>query len=112
MVPELKDRAERRYWTGLSGYDVTRSLALWYDLETTAGFLITEVDRNSPAEKAKIKPADIIIEVNGKRTGSRAEIMQYINETDPRPGTKITLKILRERQTLDTTLILESPIKR
>lgn len=109
MVPELKERAERHYWIGFRGYDIDRRLAIWYDLDTTVGFLIAEVDRNSPAEKAKLKPGDIITEVNGKNVKSSNDIMKYINETDPRPGTKIKLKILRNRQTYETTLTLERP---
>jgi len=109
MVPELKERAERHYWIGFRGYDIDRRLAIWYDLDTTVGFLIAEVDRNSPAEKAKLKPGDIITEVNGKNVKSSNDIMKYINETDPRPGTKIKLKILRNKQTYETTLTLERP---
>lgn len=112
MVPELKERAERHYWIGFRGYDIDGRLAFLNDLETTVGFIIAEVDRNSPAEKANLQPRDIITEVNGKPVKSSSDIIKYINETDPRPGTKIKLTILRDRQTFDTELTLERPPKR
>jgi regulator of sigma E protease len=58
---------------------------------------VTEVFKNTPAEKAGFLPKDIILSLNGKQVGSSAE---FINIVSHNPGTELYAKILRGKDTL------------
>ncbi len=61
---------------------------------------------NSPAEKMGLKEGDIIFEFNGAKITANETLGSLINRG--RPGDKITLKILREGNTIDVQGSLES----
>ena len=68
------------------------------------GALVTEVDKGSPAEKAGIHVADVILEVDGVQTDSALEYLALLR-TYP-PGAKIILSLLRGEEELSKTINL------
>ncbi len=58
------------------------------------GVIVTEVQKNSPAEKAGIKSGDIIIAVNGKKVEDPNDLQKYIMRN--LPGTKVTITVVRD----------------
>ena len=68
------------------------------------GALVTEVDNGSPAAKAGIRVADVILEVDGVQTDSASEYLALLR-TYP-PGAKITLTLLRGEEVLGKTINL------
>ena len=69
------------------------------------GALVTEVDKGSPAEKAGIHVADVILEVDGVQTDSASEYLALLR-TYP-PGATITLTLLRGEEVLSQTIHLQ-----
>jgi serine protease Do len=69
------------------------------------GALVTEIDIGSPAAKAGIRVADVVLEVDGVQTDSASEYLALLR-TYP-PGAKITLTLLRGEEILGETINLD-----
>lgn len=70
-------------------------------LPTTSGLFIARVIRGSEADKAGLKPEDIIVAINGKRVGNE-DIFREIMTSNPL-GTKLKLDVIRNGQLKHTT---------
>lgn len=70
------------------------------------GVLITEVCKDSPAEKAGIQNGDVIVELNGKPVKSHKKLRNEIALSEP--GREIHLKILRNHQPETFHITLET----
>ena len=85
-----------RPWLGILGIDVNPTLASYYQLASDEGALIVQINEASPADKAGLKPGDIIIEIEGKRMKGMEDVRHTI--WTRKAGEDITLKILRKHQ--------------
>lgn len=83
-----------RAWLGIGMNNVTPNMAKYYKLDKRQGVFVQSVVENSPAQKAGIKAADIILSLNGKTVKQSNEIQNTIALMNP--GETITLKVLRE----------------
>jgi serine protease Do/serine protease DegQ len=68
------------------------------------GLIITEVHPGSPADKAGLKPRDVILSLDGKSVGSHDELRLMIAEMAP--GTKVALQISRDGKTMSVPVTL------
>ncbi len=70
-----------------------------------AGAVITEVQADSPADKAGLKVNDIVVEINGTSVTGQGSLIAVIR--DASPGDKVTLVIDRDgvKKTLTATLV-------
>ena len=89
MQQLLKNGRVIRGWLGLAGQDMTQELAKSFNLKETKGVLISGVLGGGPADKAGIKPGDIIIKVDDQEQKNASEILNYIATLSP--GSKIVL---------------------
>jgi serine protease Do len=78
-------------------------------IEQNEGIIVFSVERNSPANEAKIEPGDIILEINGMKVLRQDDFL--INVLDARNGQKLSFKLLRDGKEINTTLTLK-PRKR
>lgn len=74
---------------------VTPALATTLGLGSTKGALVNEVLKNLPAEKAGIKPMDVILSIAGQNIGSPQELTDIVSRM--RVGYKAEIEIWRER---------------
>jgi len=65
-------------------------------LKTDYGVLITEVASGGPAEKAGLKPQDVIVSLDGKKVEDEAQFRQYLNAK--RPEEVIKVEVLRKER--------------
>jgi S1-C subfamily serine protease len=93
-----------RPWLGILGVDVNPTLASHYQLASDEGALIVQINEESPADKAGLKPGDIIIEIEGKRMNGMEDVRHTIWKR--KTGENITLKILRNHRKIQGTLTL------
>ena len=84
----------RRGWLGVYIQDVTEEIANSLDFNETRGALVSSVRPGSPAEKAKIKPGDIVLSFDGKKIGKMKELPRIVAETEV--GSKVTVEVWRE----------------
>jgi serine protease DegS len=89
MQQLLKNGRVIRGWLGLAGQDMTQELAKSFNLKETKGVLISGVLGGGPADKAGVKPGDIIIKIGDQEQKNASEILNYIATLSP--GTKIVL---------------------
>lgn len=107
-------------WLGISGIDMSYSIANITNADVTYGWLITSLTSDGPAEKAGLQAGDqqirtntgwiiiggdIIIEIDGTRIINGDSLMSYIEE-QTHPNDTITVTVLRNNQTLDIPVIL------
>jgi serine protease Do len=78
---------------GVGAQDVDASLAHSFKLDRPRGALVSQVEPESPAEKAGMKPGDVILAVNGKEIDQSADLSNTI--ADIKPGDKARLEVWR-----------------
>ncbi|MGE5350717.1 MAG: S1C family serine protease [Acidobacteriota bacterium] len=107
IITELKEKGivDRNFKIGLDAQTIDEGIAEYYKLASTRGAIVTDVKRNSPAEKAGLEPGDIIVEVEGNKIINRGSLVGVFQEF--RTGQTINLTIIREKQTLNKKMRLE-----
>jgi serine protease Do len=98
-------RIERDFWTGLEVNSVDERVAKYFGLARAEGVIVTDVKRNSPAERGGFKVGDIIVGVNGEHIANEENIASLVG--DAKAGDVLTMSIIRERKTLTLSLKLE-----
>jgi serine protease Do len=90
-----------RGWLGVSIQELTPSLAKSFNMPDTNGVLVAQVEPNSPASKAGIRPEDIILAFNGAETKNPRELSAAV--ADSKIGAPAKVKLLRDgkQMTLD-----------
>jgi serine protease Do len=87
-----------RGWLGVSIQSITPELARQFNLKGEKGVLVSDVNENSPAEKAGLKRGDIIVEYDGKNTDEPSQFRNMVANTAP--GEEHSLKVLRNDEVL------------
>jgi serine protease Do len=107
IVDELqkKGKVERNFWTGMEVNIVDQRIAKYFGLKNAEGVIISDIKKNSPAEKASLKVGDIILEINGEKIQTEETIISIIN--DAKAGDVLALKVYRDKRTFDVNLTLE-----
>ncbi len=104
ILPQLKKGMVERAYLGVKFQEVTKEIAESFGIDKPIGALITEVMKNSPAEKAGIKDGDIIIEINGKVVDDYVVLPKMI--ASHLPGDTIKIKLIREKKELTVSVTL------
>jgi len=92
-------------WIGIAYTEITPDLARAFGLPVSKGVIVGSVASGSPADKAGIKPGDIITEVNGKTLQNAGQLQELIREASV--GEKITLTLLRDGKRRTVTVVLQ-----
>jgi len=74
--------------------DINQSLASSFGLKHPAGALVNSVEDGSPADKAGIKPGDVILSLNGQPVDTSADLPPRVAVL--KPGTEATMKVWRD----------------
>jgi serine protease Do len=93
-----------RGWIGVTIQDVTPEIAESLGLETPQGALIADVFKAGPAEKAGLKPADVVLSLNGKEIPDSGTLRNAVANTPI--GTLIKLRILHDKQEQEITVLV------
>jgi serine protease Do len=83
---------------------VTEPLARSYKLKEAKGALIADVTEGSPADKAGLKPDDVVIGVDGRDVRDHSDLTSYI--ASRAPDTTVHLKVLRGGAEKDVAVTL------
>lgn len=95
IMEELKSegKIERPGNPGFSIQEIDERIAGHFNLKDAKGVFVTQVMRGSSADKAGLKPEDIILEVNGEKVRKRMDIVFAV--FDAKKGDVLKMKILR-----------------
>ncbi len=84
-----------RGWIGVEVQDISAELAESFKLSNPRGTLIAGVLRGGPADRAGIKPGDILVSVESSQVLDSTSMLNLVAALEP--GKQTTLKILRNR---------------
>ncbi len=112
VLKELKEYGEvvRTWRSGLEVDNLTPLMLRYFGVKQ--GVIVTNVEHDSPAERAGLEVGDIIIEVNGKKISRVQDIWQIIEESDIHGGDILKLKVYRNGTIFNTNLQLERVIRK
>ncbi len=99
MEQIIENGTVTRGWVGIGVQDMTPELAESLKLPKVSGALITEVVTGSPADKAGIKPGDVLVGVENKAVTDYASALNLISAL--KPGATALLKVLRDKNELE-----------
>lgn len=88
-----------RGWIGVEVQDITAELAESFRLPSPSGTLIAGVLRGGPADRAGVKPGDILIAVESRPVVDSTTMLNLIAALEP--GKDATLKIVRNRSEIE-----------
>jgi serine protease DegQ len=93
-----------RGWIGVEPQDITPELAESFGLAKRSGTIIAGVLKGGPADRAGMRPGDILIAVDGKKLANTTEMLNSIAQL--KPGERARLRILRRdmESTLDVVV--------
>ncbi|HEX4985590.1 MAG TPA: Do family serine endopeptidase [Burkholderiales bacterium] len=95
MEQIVRTGAVTRGWIGVEVQDLSPDLAESFKLANVHGTLIAGVLRGGPADKAGIRPGDILLAVEAREVVDSTNMLNLIAALEP--GKPATLKILRNR---------------
>jgi len=91
-----------RGWIGVEAQAISPAVAESFKLGSTRGALIAGVLRGGPADKAGVKPGDVLLEVQGRPVADPTGMLNLIAALAPGQPAKVKLK--RHGQDVDTTI--------
>lgn len=117
---------EKHPWLGISGTDMSYSIAETMDVDVTYGWLISSITKGSAADNAGLEGGsqqvrindnwaiiggDIIIAIDGIRIINGDALMSYLEE-NTQPDQTIIITVMRENQALElpVTIGVRSPL--
>jgi serine protease Do len=86
---------------GVAVQEVNQSLADSFGLERPEGALVANVEKNSPAERAGLKPGDVIGAVNGKPIVASGDLPAVVGLSAP--GDKLAMEVWRQGKKVQLT---------
>ncbi|ACC71917.1 Do family serine endopeptidase [Paraburkholderia phymatum] len=93
-----------RGWIGVEPQDVTPEIAESFGLDQKSGAIVAGVLKGGPADKAGIKPGDILVSVNGQDITDTTRLLNVIAQI--KPGTDAKVHLVRKNKEMDLTVMI------
>jgi serine protease DegQ len=93
-----------RGWIGVEPQDVTPEIAESFGLEQKSGAIVAGVLQGGPADKAGIKPGDILVRVNGEDITDTTRLLNVIAQI--KPGSDAKVRLMRKNKEMDLTVMI------
>ena len=93
-----------RGWIGVEPQDVTPEIAESFGLQQKSGAIVAGVLQGGPADKAGIKPGDILVDVNGQPITDTTRLLNVIAQI--KPGTDAKVHLVRKNKDLDVDVMI------
>jgi serine protease DegQ len=92
-----------RGWIGVEPQDVTPAIAESFGLEQK-GTIVAGVLQGGPADKAGIKPGDVLLDVNGQEIADTTRLLNVIAQI--KPGTTVRIQLKRKNKALEVNVTI------
>jgi serine protease Do len=83
----------KRGWIGVAIQDVTRELAESFGMKRPSGALVADIMTDSPAAKSELHVGDVVVEYEGRRINTSADLPPLVGQTAP--GARARMTVLR-----------------
>jgi serine protease Do len=105
VVNQLKSTGKASHgWLGVVIQEVTSDLAESFGLDRPRGALIAQVQEDSPADKAGLQAADVILEFDGRTVENSGDLPRMVGMA--KPGAKIPLQVWRKGKLQPLNVVL------
>ena len=104
MESIIKNGQVVRGWIGVEPQDITPELAESFGLQKASGTIIAGVLRGGPADKAGIKPGDILLSVGDKPVSDTVSMLNLVAQLTP--GEKIALTVMRKASKTELSVVV------
>jgi serine protease Do len=95
ILPQLREKGKVvRGWLGVQIQPVDEDLARSLKLKEPKGAMVNDVTAGSPAEKAGIKPDDVIVAADATTIETSSDLSRYI--ASKAPGVVVKLSVVRD----------------
>jgi serine protease Do len=93
---------------GVTIQELTRELAESFGLSKPNGALVSNVEKNGPADKAGIEVSDVILKFDGKPVNNSIDLPRMVAAV--KPGTKVVVDLWRKGKSKQVTIeVAEMP---
>ncbi|MGA8862335.1 MAG: DegQ family serine endoprotease [Gallionella sp.] len=93
---------------GVTIQELNRQLAESFGLSSPNGALVSNVEKNGPADKAGIQASDVILEFDGKPVNDATDLPRMVATV--KPGTRVPVKLWRKgKVSLVNVVVAEMP---
>lgn len=93
-----------RGWIGVEPQDVTPEIAESFSLAQKSGAIVAGVLQGGPADKAGIKPGDILMSIDGEDITDTTKLLNVVAQI--KPGTPAKVHVVRKGKELDITVVI------
>jgi serine protease DegQ len=93
-----------RGWIGVEPQDVTPEIAESFGLDQKSGAIVAGVLKNGPADRAGIKPGDILVSVDGQDITDTTRLLNLIAQI--KPGTNAKIHLVRKNHEMDLEVMI------
>ncbi|KVP88758.1 2-alkenal reductase [Burkholderia ubonensis] len=93
-----------RGWIGVEPQDVTPEIAESFGLQQKSGAIVAGVLQGGPADKAGIKPGDILVSVNGEEITDTTKLLNVVAQI--KPGATAKVHVVRKGKELDVNVLI------
>jgi serine protease Do len=105
LLPQLRAGKIVRGRIGVSVQPVPPDSVKDFGLSGRQGAMVSTVASGGPADKAGVKPGDVVLEFNGQPVSSNDELVRLVTAT--KPGAAVPMKVMRDKQEKTLTITVE-----
>jgi serine protease Do len=107
ITDELKKngKIDRSFKTGLSIQTLDANLSRYFGIKDVQGVVVSNVEKNSAAERAGLAVGDVITQINGEKVRVENDVILATRES--RAGDVLKLSVIRDRKPIEVNLTLE-----
>jgi serine protease Do len=91
---------------GVQLQELTQDIAASLGMNEARGALVAAVQRGGPADKAGIRPGDVVVGFNGQPVETTADLARMVGGT--KPGTAVAAQVQRDGKTVEVKITPDS----
>ncbi|RLD13169.1 2-alkenal reductase [candidate division KSB1 bacterium] len=89
---------QRDIWQSIQYNDVTPYIAYYLGMNKAIGVIVSDVDRDSPWDRAGLEPEDVILEINSVKIQNSKDMERQKKKWNLKKGDVLQLKVFRNRR--------------
>jgi serine protease Do len=96
LLPELKEGKVVRGYLGMGIIPVTDEVKEAFNLPESRGALVQTVEPGKPADRAGVKPGDVVVAIDGKSINTNRDLIDYVSYLPV--GSNVNISVIRDGQ--------------